>query len=287
MKITDLPCDLDMYVLDDSCDPNTGCLFGSTASYNVDDEVTFSCTSGQTYYIVIEAYGTYLDYPASGPCTDGDGLVYSPNYTLFFDVSESTGCAENCADGIDNDIDSDTDCDDSDCWNEPLCCDVDGDGYFAMNCLGTDCNDNDADVHPNAPEGIDGNGDGIDNDCDGVVDEGTNDFDDDGDGYTENQGDCDDDSPDVNPDAAEIPDNDVDENCDECIEAQEIEDGLDNDCDDLVDEDDSVENNLDTATLDGKEEPVNDGCGCSTTTSSTMGGFALWLLGLVAIRRRD
>ena len=83
-----------------------------------------------------------------------------------------------------------------------------------MDCLGMDCDDTDASVYPNAPEGINGNGDGKDNDCDGITDEGTSDFDDDGDGYTENEGDCDDSAPEVNPEATKIPDNDIDENCD-------------------------------------------------------------------------
>ena len=35
---------LDIYVLDDTCDPYAGCLYGSTQSYAVDDEVTFECS---------------------------------------------------------------------------------------------------------------------------------------------------------------------------------------------------------------------------------------------------
>ena len=34
--------------------------------------------------------------------------------------------------------------------------------------------------------------DGIDNDCDDLIDEGTHAYDDDGDGYSEDEGDCDD-----------------------------------------------------------------------------------------------
>ena len=41
-----------------------------------------------------------------------------------------------------------------------------------------------------------------------------NDIDDDGDGFTENQGDCDDTKPGINPDALEIPGNGIDEDCD-------------------------------------------------------------------------
>jgi hypothetical protein len=213
LRITDLPCDLDMYILDDSCDPYTGCLYGSTASYNVDDAVDFECTAGETHYIVIEAYGTaHLD-DASDPCTDdgtADGALYSPTYTLSFDVSASTGCAEDCDDSEDNDLDGLKDCDDDDCHSEPLCCDRDGDGYFDVDCDGDDCDDDDSNTHPGAEEIVDGR----DNDCDGLTDEGTDAYDDDGDGFSENDGDCDDDDPSAHPDGTEIPDDGIDQDCD-------------------------------------------------------------------------
>ena len=167
LVITDLPCDMDIYALDESCDPNEGCIQGSTAPYAVDDEVLFACTAGETHYIVIEAYGVkHLDV-ASGPCTDtGDatGTVFDPSYTLSFDVSASTGCLEDCDDGVDNDFDGDTDCADSDCGSDPVCCDIDGDGFFSEACGGADCDDNDSDVNPIATDIPDN---GIDEDCDG------------------------------------------------------------------------------------------------------------------------
>jgi len=49
------------------------------------------------------------------------------------------------------------------------CSDVDGDGYgVGPDCLGPDCNDNDASIHPGALEKCDG----IDNNCNGQIDEG-------------------------------------------------------------------------------------------------------------------
>ncbi|HXV59338.1 MAG TPA: MopE-related protein [Vicinamibacteria bacterium] len=54
---------------------------------------------------------------------------------------------------------------------QPVCTDADGDGFFAEieGCGTTDCRDSDPSVFPGAPEVC---GDGIDNDCDGLIDEG-------------------------------------------------------------------------------------------------------------------
>ena len=227
LLITNLPCDLDIYVLDDSCDPYAGCLEGSTASYAVDDQVTFTCAAGATYYVVVEAYGTaHLDI-ASGPCTDAGGNVYSPDYTLSFDVSASTGCNEDCDDGLDNDLDGAVDCADTDCGAEDVCCDLDDDGYFSMECGGPDCDDSDPAVHPDATEVLNG----YDDDCDGLIDEGTDAYDDDGDGFSEDDGDCDDHNPDVFPGADEDCSNGVDDDCDGDIDLD------DDECDEFADDD--------------------------------------------------
>ena len=89
--------------------------------------------------------------------------------------------------------------------------DLDLDGFGPKD---GDCNDTDAGIHPGATELPDG----LDNDCDGTVDEGTALFDDDGDGDTEADGDCNDLRSDVFAGAPELPD------------------ALDNDCDGVVDE---------------------------------------------------
>jgi large repetitive protein len=101
--------------------------------------------------------------------------------------------------------------------------DQDGDGFQTAD----DCDDTNPAIYPGAPEVC---GDGLDNDCDGQVDEAFmiyRDSDQDGwgdeadfmlscevpFGYTQNPGDCDDNNPEVFPGAAEVCD-DADNNCD-------------------------------------------------------------------------
>jgi len=105
--------------------------------------------------------------------------------------------------------------------------DDDGDGLSEEQ---GDCDDANPGIHPGASEGevgADGGlvGNGRDDDCDGVVDEGTDAFDDDGDGWTERDGDCRDSDATVHPGQAEACD-DRDGDCD-----GEVDEGYDADGD--------------------------------------------------------
>jgi hypothetical protein len=92
----------------------------------------------------------------------------------------------------------------------PQAVDADGDGFTAA----VDCDDTNDTIYPGAVEVL---GDGLDNDCDGVVDEGVA-VDADGDGFAVPL-DCDDTNATIYPGAVEV-----------------LGDGLDNDCDGVVDE---------------------------------------------------
>jgi Putative metal-binding motif/Protein of unknown function (DUF1565) len=101
------------------------------------------------------------------PCIDSDGDGYGDNCAPGPDCNDNDefinpGESEICDDGFDNDCDWMIDLADADCPSP--CTDADGDGY-GDGCGGPpDCDDNDPQAYPGAPEIPD---DGIDQDCDG------------------------------------------------------------------------------------------------------------------------
>ena len=79
-------------------------------------------------------------------------------------------CAEECDDGNTDDGDG---CSSICLIAHSPCRDYDGDGYYAIDAAcptGNDCDDNNADINPGEAEVCDG----VDNNCDGAVDEGYN-----------------------------------------------------------------------------------------------------------------
>ena len=148
-------------------------------------------------------------------CDDGNSLVHPG-------ASEVCDDKDNNCDGVINE---------GDAAKVTYYEDSDNDGFGNPNSVtaectqpigyvsnGTDCNDNNPNVNPGTSEICDG----LDNDCNGLVDDGLT-FDADGDGHTSldscagTRDDCDDTNSDVYPGATEICD-DIDNDCDGTID---------------------------------------------------------------------
>ncbi|NCG18376.1 MAG: hypothetical protein GWP91_05095, partial [Rhodobacterales bacterium] len=126
VEISNMDCDLDIYVLDSTCDTTNGCVAGSTAPFNASDSVTFTCTLGETYYVVVEGYGEtfngYNSYTGGAGYCSPENPFSDGNYELAFLPGDpaTSGCVEICDDLIDNESDGLTDCDDPVCPADPV-----------------------------------------------------------------------------------------------------------------------------------------------------------------------
>jgi hypothetical protein len=226
-----------------------------------DGEIDEDATDATTWYADVDADG-YGD-PATSvtTCDQGDGWVEDSTDCDDTDAAVYPGADEYCND-VDDDCDGEVDEDDAldaTTWYA----DADGDGYgdaavSVTTCLAasgwvaddTDCDDTDASVYPGADEYCNG----VDDDCDGDIDEDDaldtldqyEDLDTDGYGgalagswcyqlsaYVLDSSDCDDGDASVYPGA--------DEYCD----------GVDSDCDGTVDEDDALDATTWYADADG------------------------------------
>ena len=185
-----------------------------------DDGVDNDCNG------LIDAADT-LGCPAGCADADGDGypdIGCGGSDCDDSDFTANPGAGENCVDGVDNDCNGLVDGDDPACT--PSCPDLDGDGYRAAACGGSDCDDTAASTHPGGGENC---FDGVDNDCNGLIDGADlgscppGCVDADGDGYESvacGGSDCNDAAPNANPGAIEICDG-IDNNCN-----GEIDEGL-------------------------------------------------------------
>ncbi len=232
-----------------------------------------------------------------GDCDDTPevGVEVNPNGVEAFGPDQVDQDCNGCADDRDRDGDGFTDCDadlslydcldsdeasypgateipydriDQDCDGGDLC-DVDGDGELSLMCAtGLDCDDEKAEVNTLAEEVF---GDGIDNDCDGVIDSPDRD----GDGFAETDGDCMDIAPAEDPDLSAV-------SATVFPGAAEIcGDMLDNDCDGYFD-------NLPGCVTPTARATVRGGgfCGIDPAAGPSSVGVLAALAAVVGARRR-
>jgi hypothetical protein len=168
-----------------SCDPgivvaSASIVVGASGDFCFNAYTVKSDDCGE--YHVLFGDNKHDNYQISCNCADNDGdgyYVYDPvwcpagNDCDDNNAAVHPGAVEVCDDGVDNDCDGLVDCADPDCTCGH-CVDNDGDGYYVYDPVwcpaGNDCDDTNPNVYPGAPELCDG----IDNDCDGVIDEGCN-----------------------------------------------------------------------------------------------------------------
>ena len=182
---------------------------------------------------------TELTAAAGASTLDGSYVAYGSGYTCEVTASDGTDTATGVSDTLEP------------CELLTWYTDSDGDGYGVSGTTASaceqpsgyaatddDCDDTDAGINPGATETCDG----VDEDCDGVVD--FSDTDEDGDGYTTCDGDCDDSDARVHPDMPEICGDDIDNDCDGSTDSADIDgDGYDGcgdratreDCNDYTD----------------------------------------------------
>ena len=229
------------------CDPDA-CLAGADEVTGLVPEIAAADLAAGRYFIIVDAFEERsrfeIEVTCSG-CLDMDGDTYlglkagdCPSGQDCCDIGDedALGCTPNAApimhpgktDVCDDGIDQDCNGEDMSC-----ACDVDRDGHAAPSCGGNDCDDDNPDVHPRAPELCNER----DDDCDGETDEG---LDADSDGYKScgDEADCDDDDETIHPGAEEICGDHIDQDCD----------GADEEC------------------TEPEPEPDSKGCGCGNAS---------------------
>ena len=234
--------------------------------------------------------------PSQGDCDESDASVH-PGAPELCD-GQDNDCdgmvdegvvQEICDNGLDDNGDGRIDCTDPCCVGRPGCFDGDGDGFSPNS---GDCDDDDPAVHPGALEVCDG----VDNDCNGLIDETCGDDDDDDvaddDDSAADDDDATSDDDDTTGDDDSAADDDDDTSDDDTGDDDDTSDDDTSD-DDTTADDDDTDDDDDTSDDDTDDDDTTTGgeaspdCSCSHTRSSGGAhGALLGFLGLLAMSRR-
>ncbi len=255
-----------------ACDDNLFCTVGDTCSAGSCDGSARTCDFAGDQCndgICDEDVDSCVAQPLSDGTSCSDGLFCTVNDECVSgscngqtrDCSAAAG-NDPCATGVCNESNSSCEAEyDSSCCDTSVDNDLDG----SNQC--DDCDDTNGSVYPGATETCNG----IDDDCDGLIDE---DFDMDGDGYATCSddpalNDCDDNNANVNPGMAEDCGQDgtgngidddcdgyIDEGCDPCTDSDADGDGF-SECDGDCDDNDSTVYPGATEICDGKDNDCN------------------------------
>ena len=212
----------------DDCDDADPAYHPGAAEAGCDGTVDFNC-DGQVGIVDADGDGA----SACVDCDDGDNDIFPGAVEMCNDLDDNCDgfIDNNATDSEDYALDADDDGHGSTRYLVAACSPPDG---YVVAQVADDCDDLDASTFPNAPETCDG----VDNDCDGVIDDGAKgkasyyeDVDEDGygnassavltcvrpAGYVTNFDDCDDADKAINPGANESCSDTQDSNCDGAV----------------------------------------------------------------------